>query len=1069
MADGFLPGRRFRPRLQREYSLSKVSAVASGGLGERKLVTIIFADLVGSTALGDEQDPERTRQLLERFYDAVTEELERAGGTVEKFAGDAVMAVFGSPVAHEDHAERALHAALAMRARLAAEFDAELALRIGVNSGEVVVGAARAGSSFVSGDVVNVAARLEQNAAAGQILVGVRTATAVRGAYELGPPFPLGVKGKREPVVAQELLREVARTRLRGLGLLRSTFVGRDAEVEQMTAAWSRVVETGEQQLLTVIGEAGVGKTALVEYVLARFAGQSPAPVILSGRCLAYGQGSSYWALAEVLRDHLGLPRTAAADEVVEHLRGREILGLTFGLDVAAGLHPLAARERLHDAWVALLEEMAAGSPTVVLVEDLHWAEDPLLDLLEELAREVQAPLMLLATARPEFADTRPAWAGRPHTSAVWLEPLSLADAGSMVRRLLGAETPPELEELIVERAEGNPFFVEELLASLIDQGLLRDTGRGWMLEETDGLVIPDSVRAVVAARIDLLGPEEKAALQAASVAGRVFTSAAVVDLLNGVEPAFAVLEGRGFIHRFSHGSTVEREYAFKHALTREVAYASLSKRLRARLHAAFADRLERIGEGGDQFATLLAHHYFEAVRFDSADLAWGEEPQTLARLTGRAIEWLERAGELAAGRFALDDGLALLERTLELDPPPETQSRIWRTIGRVHALRYSGIAAVEAYQRAVELSTEPGVKGELYGELALEAVQRYAMFNPMPTRELIDSWIDRALELAVPGTAGRAKALTARAIWSPAAEDSAAEAVEIAERLEDPELRSYAYNGRACAAFVARRYDESRDWAERRLALADDITDPDHVVDIFSGVIPGLLGRGRFDEARHYVQLHDDAASRLSTHHRVHAVAMKLELEELAGRWDRMRDLEGRVRETVEENVDTPCSRNARSLLACAVAGAYVDPESRTRELEERAAELEMDGYGGTLAPLRIRLALARDELAVLERLIEDAVPPPPAKNWWTLNTESARLDALAALRDRSTLESEAPVFAIVGTYLEPFALRALGVVREDEPLIDRAVRCFDAMGLSWHAEQTRAIVGRPARLATS
>jgi class 3 adenylate cyclase len=1070
--------------------------------GERKIVTVVFADLVGSTALGDEEDPERTRRLLERFYDSVTRELEASGATIEKFAGDAVMAVFGSPVAQEDHPDRALRAALAMRGALATDLGAALALRIGVNSGEVLVGAARVGSSFVSGDTVNVAARLEQAAAPGQILVGARTVASLRSEFPLGPPIALEVKGKREPVVAHELVTEPAQlaratgipgataagpaTSSGGTGALPrrsrlgTTFVGRKSELEQVETDWRRVTEEGEARLLMVIGEPGIGKTSLVRELLEWLGRQAPTPVRRSGRCLAYGQGSTYWPLAEVLREHIQVPRTATAEEVLGHLQGREILGLTFGLDVAGNLHPLAARERLHDAWVVLLEEMAAETPAVVVLEDLHWADEPLLDLLEEVEREVRAPVLLVTTARPEFAARRPAWSGRRHVSTIWLEPLSDRDEDSMLRRLLGGEPPPALERLVLERAEGNPFFVEELLASFLDRGLLRRLDGGWSFEAAVGASVPDTVRAVISARLDLLPMLEKAALQAASVAGRTFASAAVLDLLDrGVDagghgagphaarrgPDFGLLEERGFVRRYAHASAGEREYTFKHALTRDVAYASLPKRRRARLHAEFARRLERIGESGDQFAGLLAHHYYESVRPEDVDLVWSDAPDELNNLRVRAVDWLRRAGELAAARFAIDDGLALLERALSLEPSTETQARIWRAMGRAHALRYAGVEAVEAYGKAAELSGDRAFEGEVHAELALEVVLRYAMFNPMPPRGLVEGWIDRALELAPGDDATRTKALVARAIWSPQSERAADEALEIAERLGDPDLLSHACNARSAAAFANRRYDESIAWAQRRLALADRISDPDHLVDIYSSVIPGLLGRGRFEEARPYAQMHDDAASRLSTHHQVHAVAMKLELEELTGRWDLMRGLEGRAREVVEANVATPCVRNARSLLTCAVADAVVGADASSRELEARAGELEMEGYRGTMAPLRIRLALARREHQVLERLLLEAVPPPPAKNWWALVTEAARLDALSALGDRAGIESEAPTFLVEGTYLEPFALRALGFAREAPDLLERALERFVAMGMDWHAEETRRVLGQGSR----
>ncbi|HJQ49115.1 MAG TPA: adenylate/guanylate cyclase domain-containing protein [Gaiellaceae bacterium] len=331
---------------------------------ERKVATVLFADLVGSTALGSEQDPERTRVLLDRFYEAMAEEIELAGGTVEKFVGDAVMAAFGAPAALEDHAERALHAALGMQRRLRELFGDRLALRIGVNTGEVVVGRPREGSSFVTGDAVNVGARLEQAAGPGEIFVGERTAAAVRGAFELAQPVTVEAKGKPGGVVAHRLARALSLMRPRGVGGLRTVFVGRDVELGRLSDAYEQAATEGRPQLVVIAGDAGVGKTRLVRELWAWLAEQEPQPLQRTGRCLSYGHGITYWPLAEVLREHFDLRDDDGVDVALERLGRFRYLGLTLGLDVAEGLHPLAARERLHDSWAEFLQELAAERPT---------------------------------------------------------------------------------------------------------------------------------------------------------------------------------------------------------------------------------------------------------------------------------------------------------------------------------------------------------------------------------------------------------------------------------------------------------------------------------------------------------------------------------------------------------------------------------------------------------------------------------------------------------------------------------------------------------------------------------
>jgi class 3 adenylate cyclase len=760
---------------------------------ERKLATVLFADLVGSTELG-EQDPERTRALLDRFYDAMAAEIEGAGGTVEKFIGDAVMAAFGAPVALEDHAERALHAALAMQRRLRDLFGAELALRIGVNTGEVVVGRAREGSSFVTGDAVNVAQRLEAAADPGTILVGERTVAAVRGAFEFAPAEQIEAKGKREPVAGRRLLRALTLMRPRGVGELGQTFVGRDEEVRQLQDAYGRAVDRDEPELVTIVGDPGVGKTRLARELWQWLGTRSPEPLRRTGRCLSYGQGITYWPLAEVLREHFGLLDTDRPEVVMDKLAGREILGLTLGLDVAGDLHPLTVRDRLHDAWLELLEELAREQPLVVLIEDVHWAEDDLFDLLERILRDAGGPLLLLATARPELVDRRPGFgAGSPNATIVRLEPLSPADSARMLHDLLETELPAPVREVIVERAEGNPFFVEELISTLVDRELLQRADGRWTLQEVGaGFEVPDSVQAVLAARIDLLPPAEKAALQAASVIGRVFWAGPVYELVEGLEPDFRILEERDFVRRRS-GSTMagEREYAIKHALTREIAYAGLPKARRARLHAAFARWVEGVGRGRDEYAALLGHHYAEAVRPDDVDLAWAGDEAEVLRLRQQAVAWLRRAAELAVGRYELEDGVELLNRVLELETDAIGQAQLWREIGRAHVLRFDGEPFWAAMQQSLSVCPDRQTCADTYAELAHQTAIRAGMWRTRPAIELVDGWIERALELAEPDSRARAKALIARCFWHRDGVREAAEAAtELAERLGEVELR---------------------------------------------------------------------------------------------------------------------------------------------------------------------------------------------------------------------------------------------------------------------------------------
>ena len=372
-----------------------------------------------------------------------------------------------------------------------------------------------------------------------------------------------------------------------------------------------------------------------------------------------------------MLKEHFELLDTDPPEKILERLGERRLLALTLGLDVAGELHPLVARDRFQDAWAEFLADLASELPTIVLIEDLHWAEPPLLELIEWLRVRVEAPLLVVGTARPELIERRPGWGKSDGASLSELEPLSQQESVILVGELLAAEAPPRLNELVLDRSEGNPFVVEELVGMLIDRGqLTRESGRWVVSESAAEIDVPDSVQALLAARIDLLAPADKEALQTAAVIGRVFWTGPVYELVTG-EPDFHALEERDFIRLRSTSSiTGQREYAIKHALTREVAYAGLPRARRARLHAGFAAWLERLAEDtGDKHAPLLAHHYAEAVRPENADLAWSGEEVELARLRARAVLWLRRAAEQAAGRYEIDDAVSLLERAAELEP----------------------------------------------------------------------------------------------------------------------------------------------------------------------------------------------------------------------------------------------------------------------------------------------------------------------------------------------------------------------------------------------------------------
>ena len=1023
---------------------------------ERKLATVLFADLVGSTQLGASQDPERTRMMLDRFYDAMANEVSRAGGTVEKFAGDAVMAVFGVPVAQEDHVERALHTSLAMHRRLAELFGGALSLRIGVNTGEVVAGRAREQSSFVTGDAVNVAARLEQAAEPDEILVGERSAALAAGAFEFAAPMQIEAKGKAGGIECRRLVRALSLMRPRGVPGLRPSFVGRGSELDRLRGVYERARTTREPQAATIMGEAGVGKTRLLRELWAWFGKEAPELVRRTGRCTPYGFARTYQPLADILREQFGITPGDSPERVLAVLGERKILALALGLDVAGDLHPIEARDRLHDGWIELLAEIAAGQPLALLVEDVHWAEEPLLELLERALVDVRAPLVLLVTARPEFLDRSPTWGrGRVPSEWIWLEPLASADVDRWLEDLVGAEAPAPVRDVLA-RADGNPLFLEELLGTLIERGALRDDR--WDASLVRGeTAVPDTVQAVLAARIDLLPAQEKAALRAAAVIGRAFSASAVRELMGGAEPDFRVLEQRDFVRRSPGGSSPEGErvFVFKHALTREVAYGSLTTRERALHHAAFANSLERRGHGRDEDAPLLAHHYAEAARPADVDLVWRGEPDRFRDVQARAVRWLRRAAELAAARFEIEDALALLDRARELAPEARSKVEILQETARVHTLRYDAHGFRAALEEALALGPERVVAAEIYALLAYYSLGRAYMWREPPARELSEDWLARALELSEPDSSARAWALLARAAFDPSIE-TANEAHRLGEALADVRLVVFAHEAQTLAATEAGRYEEACEWADRAVAASPRLGNPNYASFQYWNAGFVYLRAGRIVGGRRFAERFDEFSSSLTAHDRVHAVGLEAVVEGVCGEWDELAKLADRAEKASAENEDFPCQFNWRTLLICALALAQLGRETEARRLEERGRASAVVAGPAELEPALLRLALLRADEDEARRIL-DVLPTTGGP--FDVDSPAARLDALLALGERERLEAEAAPFLDEHGYTRPFALRALGIARADAALIDKAATCFQAMGIAWRAAETREL----------
>jgi class 3 adenylate cyclase/tetratricopeptide (TPR) repeat protein len=579
-------------------------------------VTVVFCDLTGSTALGDVTDPEAVRGTMRSYYDAMRTILERHGGTVEKFIGDAVMAVFGVPVAHEDDAFRAVRAAWEMRAAIP---ELGLTARIGVNTGEVVAGE---GDTLVTGDAVNIAARLEQAAEPGEVLIGGETRRLVRDAVRV-EPVAVDAKGKSEPVQAFRLT-EVDPEAQAVARRFETPLIGRAAELEQLRQAYERAIREQRCHLFTLLGPAGVGKSRLVAEFLA-----SADAAVLEGRCLDYGEGITYWPVVSILKQ-LGDRAEAALVKVVE--------GGSLPNEV-----PWTVR--------TLLEEVALERPLVVVFDDVQWGEDTFIDLVDHIADLSRgAPILLLCIARPDLLDKRPGWGGgKLNATTILLEPLSADECNELIA--VHGEVAAGMRERILSAADGNPLFVEEMVA---------------LVQEIGDVRVPSTVQALLQARIDQLGADERAVVERGAVEGQIFHRGAVAELARPtqVDPHLVGLVRKELIRPTPPTLTGEQAYRFRHLLIRDAAYDALPKATRAELHERFAGWLAEHAPELIELDEVLGYHFEQAARYH-AELGSARDD-----LAARAGRHLSAAGRRAGERGDTPASLKLLGRALVLRPP---------------------------------------------------------------------------------------------------------------------------------------------------------------------------------------------------------------------------------------------------------------------------------------------------------------------------------------------------------------------------------------------------------------
>jgi len=1088
-------------------------------LEERKVVTVLFADLVGSTALADGRDPERTARILERYASTMREALELWGGTVEKYIGDAVVAAFGVPAVREDDASRALHAALDMQDRLETlnielehEHGIRLALRVGVNTGDVLAATAgRLDQRFLAGDAVNIAARLQQASEPGAILVAARTADATARSFRFDVPKQLDVKGTKTPVSARRLIGASPDGGLPAN--LQAPLIGRDRELRTLQDLHDDVIRTGRPRLGLVFGPAGIGKSRLVREFLEQAELRGPNLRVLRGRCRSTGHGITYWALGEIVRQACEIslddsPEVARGKleqtvaSLFEHTgqEARDMDEVKFALATTAGIavpdnplrriRPLAVANVLGHAWPRFATAAARRSPTAIFVEDLHWADDQMLDTLGHIAARSDGPLLVLATARPEFVEEHPGFGmAREDATSLSLRPLDERDEERLVDGLLGWESmPASLRTGLLERAEGNPFFLEQLVGGLIDSGALTHDADGWRL--TAGAMttaLPDTIHGVLAARIDRLAGPEKLVLQEAAVVGRAFWRPAVALSIEDdvVRPALDGLEAKGFVVvRPSSSVAGESEYQFKHALVRDVAYTGIPLARRARSHARVAAWLEGLAAGRDEgVLELVAYHYLPGLLGEGADLAWTNDPVAREDVRKRGFIALLAAGAAARQRNAMARGLELHKAALELAINDDERASAYEEIGDDHGWSYHGDPSVESWTSALKLQRMLG-DDEACARICLKAARHCAIywggFASRPSGETVDRFVDeglahsqepltRAWLLAIRGLASASYTALGGADprpheWRIAA---AEEAADIASAIDSADVLALATRSLGGLYLQAGRPDRSLELADDELAMMDK------VVALRDRLVHTSLALARVmdigGDLKRALALAEDTKQRAiqgSAHERMHATYFVMACLYRLGRWADIVPLNREhLTAFAEETVDMNCPFTRAGPAIGALVMELLGDDEAARDAETRV--VPNDEQPGIVEAWIAERALLCGDPGKAREIAERtfafgrgaSVEEPPYEL-------AVLVEALAALEDWPALAAILPVARDRTPYLawlapaidraEAARLSAEGDGEGARNSLERALETYRRLGMEAEVERT-------------
>ena len=991
---------------------------------ERRLVSVLFADLVGFTALSEDRDAEEVRELLSRYFDLCRRLIARYGGTVEKFIGDAVMAVWGTPTAQEDDAERAVRAALELStavATLGAEVGADdLQARVGVLTGEAAVTLGATGEGMVAGDLVNTASRIQSVAPPGAVLVGdaTRRTTEAAIAYEDAGLHEL--KGKEDAAQLFRAVRVIGGRRgaLRAAGL-EAPFVGREREMRVAKELFHASSEEGKAHLVSVVGVAGVGKTRLSWEFEKYIDGLAQDVWWHRGRCLAYGEGVAYWALAEMVRSRAGILEGEEPDSALAKVRAmleetimdpEERTWVEPRLSHLLGLEERAAREQadLFSAWRLFFERLAERGPVEMIFEDLQWADDSLLDFIEyQLEWSRDHPLFILTLARPEITDRRPTWgAGKRNFTSLSLEPLAPEDMEKLMRGLVPG-LPPEITSRILERAQGIPLYAVETVRMLLDRGLLsRVDGEYHPTGPVEDLQVPESLHGLIAARLDGLTSEERRLIQDASLLGKTFTKPALTALtgLNEgrLDDLLTSLVRKELLSVQADPRSPERgQYGFLQDLVKKVAYETLSKKERKAGHLAFADYLEASwGGDSEEIVEILAANLLEAYRV-------APEATDARGISTRARDTLARAGERAASLAANDEAQRYFEQAADLAEDPSVRAGLLERAGQMAWIGARLEEATNLMERAIALFEEGG---ETHAAARVSARLGEITWIAGRIEDAIDT-MERSFEVLSKDEPDEALASLAaqlgRFLFFVGEPDRSAErlerALEMAESLWLPEVLSMALNSKGALIFMSAkaRPREGLALLKESLDLALENELPSAALRGYYNLSNLLYYYDRFEEAASYADAGLTLARRQGN--RVWDWMLSAELVYLAfasGDWDNALHLAASIPRLEEHPATRPAAGElVLSIPPLLVARGLTDQAEEmlaSYAAFEQSADLqERTYYQAAKANLLRGLGHFSDALAVAQPALDArstlGTPFPGAREGFVEATEAA------------------------------------------------------------------------------